>query len=32
MNIGALKLDDLKKEYLEQNLFNECIEGELAKR
>ena len=32
MNIGALKLDDFKKEYLEQNLFNECIEGELAKR
>ena len=32
MKIDVLKLDDLKKEYLEENLFKESIEGELAKR
>ena len=32
MKIDALKLDDLKKEYLEENLFKNCVEGELANR
>lgn len=32
MNIDVLKLDDLKKEYLEQNLFKNCVEGDLVNR
>lgn len=32
MNIGILKLDDLKKEYLEQNPFKNRVDGDLANR